>query len=126
MSKKAVAPAKPAKDMISRQNRMKAWFSKRWSDLKKNHRIVWFVVLFTALLVYCIVNWADCIDFTTINGNNILFGMLIILAFVPLISKIVVSVGDKKLEISNAEAVSRETRTKVLEELAKKGDGNNV
>ena len=60
---------------------------------------IWFIVLFAVVLVYNILNWGICTDFSQITGNNILFVTLIVLSFAPLVNKIIISVGNNKFEL---------------------------
>ena len=90
-----------------------------------NFRQIWFAGLFLSVLVYVIINWCKSIDFTEIDGNNILFGLLIVLAFCPLVSKVAVSVGGNKFEIEGAKA-SKESADSISAEIEKSALSNII
>ena len=50
-------------------------------------RAIWFFIIYTPILIYCIWNWKEVISFNSFNGNTVIFIMLIILTFLPFISK---------------------------------------
>ena len=105
-----------------KKTRKGLWIVSLWSKAKKSYRALWFILLFSTIFAYTVNNWEDCIDFTAIDGNNVIFGMLIILAFIPLMSKFVISLGDKKLEIGNAMLASDEALAVLKAEMAEKGE----
>lgn len=51
-------------------------------------KVIWFCGVMSFLICYCSKNWESCIDFSTFSGNQVIFGALILLLLIPLLSDV--------------------------------------
>ncbi len=66
-------------------------------------KAIWFVLILIPSSIYCLNNWSSCLDFTSLNGNNIIFVVWIFLVLFPVLPGIKISAFGIDLELEKDE-----------------------